>query len=63
MTLIVVVLALALIWLEHTLVTTASVVFVVVLLVPSVIVDLLVLFGPKPDTNHDPLARYRSRRD
>lgn len=63
MTLVVAVLAVALFVLEYKLVTTASVVFVVILLVPSLIVDLLILFGPKLESNHDPLAQYRSRRD
>lgn len=63
MTLVVAVLAVALFVLEHKLVTTASVVFVVILLVPSLIVDLLILFGPKLDSKHDPLAQYRSGRD
>jgi hypothetical protein len=61
MTLVVAILALALFGLERQLITTTSVVFVVVLLVPSLIVDLLVLFGPKLESNHDPLSVYRSR--
>ena len=64
MSLVVLAMAVTLIVLESPLLTTAAAVFIVVLLVPSIAVDLLVLFSPKVDPQEDRLlARYRSRSD
>lgn len=60
MTLVVLALALVLFLLERNLITGDAVLFLVVLLVPSLVVDLLILFGPKPDMNSDPLGQYRT---
>jgi hypothetical protein len=60
MTLVVLALALVLFLLERNLITGDAVLFLVVLLIPSLVVDLLILFGPKPDVNSDPLGQYRT---
>jgi hypothetical protein len=60
MTLVVLALALVLFLLERNLITGDAVLFLVVLLVPSLVVDLLILFGPKPEANSDPLGQYRT---
>lgn len=61
MSAVVVAMAIALFVLDSRLLTDAVVLFTVVLLIPSVVVDLMVLFGPKVDSYSDPLSRYRSR--
>jgi hypothetical protein len=49
--------------LQRHLLTTSAVVFTLVLLIPSLVVDLMVLFGPKVSSQEDPLSsRYRTRR-
>jgi hypothetical protein len=64
MSLVVLAMAVALFALESRLLTTAAVLFTVVLLIPSVVVDVLVLFGPGAEAGGDPLLeRYRSRPD
>lgn len=60
MTLVVLALALVLFLLERNLITGDAVLFLVVLLIPSLVVDLLILFGPKPDVHSDPLGQYRT---
>jgi len=62
MSLLVLAMAVALCALESRLLTPAALVFTGVLLVPSLVVDLMVLFGPRSETYGDPLlTRYRSR--
>lgn len=62
MSLVVVAMAVILFSLESKLLTTSAMVFTLVLLIPSLIVDLMVLFGPKGEPNDDPLAStYRGR--
>ncbi|MDT7606366.1 MAG: hypothetical protein QOG96_869, partial [Pseudonocardiales bacterium] len=46
MTLVVGALVLALLILERQLITTTAMLFILVLLIPSLVVDLLILFGP-----------------
>jgi uncharacterized membrane protein len=60
MSAVVIAMAITLFVLDSRLLTDAAVLFTVVLLIPSVVVDLMVLFGPKVDSNSDPLSRYRS---
>jgi hypothetical protein len=61
MTLVVGALVLALLILERQLITTTAMLFILVLLIPSLVVDLLILFGPGIDQHRDPMSQYRSR--
>ncbi|HEV7787866.1 MAG TPA: hypothetical protein VGP05_02555 [Pseudonocardia sp.] len=61
MTLVVGALVLALLILERQLITTTAMLFILVLLIPSIVVDLLILFGPGVDQQSDPMSRYRSK--
>jgi hypothetical protein len=63
MSLVVIGMAVVVFALQRHLLTTSAVVFTLVLLVPAVIVDLMVLFGPRAGSHEDPLSRrYRTRR-
>ncbi|MDT7631358.1 MAG: hypothetical protein QOI50_3288 [Pseudonocardiales bacterium] len=61
MTLVVGALVLALLILERQLITTTAMLFILVLLIPSLVVDLLILFGPGIDQHRDPMSQYRSK--
>jgi hypothetical protein len=61
MTLVVSALVLALLILERQLITTTAMLFILVLLIPSLVVDLMILFGPGIDQQSDPMSQYRSR--
>lgn len=63
MSLVVIGMAAVVFALQRHLLTTSAVVFTLVLLIPSLVVDLMVLFGPRTSSHEDPLAsRYRTRR-
>ena len=62
LSLVVLAMAAALFGLGGRFLTPAEVLFTLVLLIPSVVVDLLVLLGPKPGAQGDLLGRYRTRR-
>jgi len=62
MSLVVLAMAVALFALESRLLTPAALVFTGVLLVPSLVVDLMILFGPRSEPYGDPLLTgYRPR--
>jgi hypothetical protein len=60
MTLVVFALAVVLFVLQRELITGSAIIFVAVLLIPSLAVDLLVLLGPTPEQTTDPMSQYKS---
>jgi hypothetical protein len=62
MSLLVLVMAVAVVVVGHQQLTTSALLFGGALLVASLVVDVLVLFGPGGDSAREPLSRhYRSR--